>query len=314
VAVPAPSVPLAARPADAFALDGLSPFVTPNADFYRIDTALTIPRVDVAGWTLDVAGHVDRPFSLTFDELLALDSVEEVVTMQCVSNEVGGYLVGNAVWQGVPLRDLLDRAGVQEAGEQVVGVSVDGFTAGFPRQLLVDDRTALVAYAMNGELLPARNGFPARLVVAGLYGYVSATKWLRTIELTRLDEVDGFWIPRGWSKDGPIKTTSRIDVPRAGQPLRVGTVAVAGVAWAPTRGISKVEVRVDEGDWQEAELGGATSDETWVQWRFAWDAPAGQHVLEVRATDGAGEVQTEAIAPPAPNGATGLHRRRVAVA
>jgi DMSO/TMAO reductase YedYZ molybdopterin-dependent catalytic subunit len=234
--------------------------------------------------------------------------------MQCVSNEVGGYLVGNAVWQGVPLRDLLDRAGVQEAGEQVVGVSVDGFTAGFPRQLLVDDRTALVAYAMNGELLPARNGFPARLVVAGLYGYVSATKWLRTIELTRLDEVDGFWIPRGWSKDGPIKTTSRIDVPRAGQPLRVGTVAVAGVAWAPTRGISKVEVRVDEGDWQEAELGGATSDETWVQWRFAWDAPAGQHVLEVRATDGAGEVQTEAIAPPAPNGATGLHRRRVAVA
>jgi DMSO/TMAO reductase YedYZ molybdopterin-dependent catalytic subunit len=297
-----------------FAEPGLSPFVTPTADFFRIDTALSIPRVDPSSWSLSIDGLVDRPFSLTFDELLALDAVEVPVTLQCVSNEVGGDLVGNAVWQGVPLALLLDRAGARPEGTQVVGRSVDGFTAGFPTELAGDGRTALVAYAMNGDLLPPRHGFPARLVVAGLYGYVSATKWLSEIELTRLEDVDGYWISRGWAKDGPIKIASRIDVPRSGASVAAGRVAVAGVAWAPVRGISAVEVQVDDGPWRPAMLGTAASDETWIQWHLAWDATPGRHVLRVRAVDGDGRRQIEDDAPPAPDGATGLHVRAVEVA
>lgn len=304
VAVPA------SQPFDA---PGLSPYITPTRDFYRIDTALVTPRIDPSSWRLELGGHVERPFEITFDELLALDSVEVPVTLSCVSNEVGGDLVGTAVWQGVPLTDLLERARPTAQGTQVVGRSVDGFTAGFPTELLGPDRTALVAYAMNGELLPARHGFPARLVVAGLYGYVSATKWLTEVELTRLEDFDGYWIPRGWSKDGPIKTASRIDVPRSGSDLASGRVAVAGVAWAPTRGIAAVEVQVDEGPWQRCELGAASSDETWVQWRLVWDAEPGEHRLTVRAVDGGGEPQEPESSPPAPDGATGLHSRRVTV-
>jgi DMSO/TMAO reductase YedYZ molybdopterin-dependent catalytic subunit len=230
-----------------------------------------------------------------------------------VSNEVGGDLVGNAVWQGVPLPVLLDRAGVQDDATQIVGHSVDGFTAGFPTELAGDGRTALVAYAMNGELLPPRHGFPARLVVAGLYGYVSATKWLSRIELARQEDVDGYWITRGWAKDGPIKLASRIDVPRNGADVVAGPTAIAGVAWAPTRGVGAVEVQVDDGEWQPAMLGTAASDETWVQWHLAWDAPPGRHRLRVRAVDGDGRRQIEADAPPAPDGATGLHTRTVTV-
>lgn len=296
-----------------FRAPGLSPYVTPNDDFYRIDTALAIPRVDPTDWQLRVGGLVDRPFSLTFDELLALESVVEPVTLQCVSNEVGGDLVGNARWQGVPLAQVLEMAGVQPDGTQVLGRSVDGFTAGFPTELVHDGRTALVAYAMNGELLPARHGFPARLVVAGLYGYVSATKWLSDIELTPFDEVDGYWIPRGWAKEAPVKTASRIDVPRAGATLAAGRTPVAGVAWAGERGISAVELRVDDGPWQPCELGESASNETWVQWHLAWDAPPGEHVLTVRATDGEGVVQTDEVSSPAPDGATGRHARRVQV-
>jgi DMSO/TMAO reductase YedYZ molybdopterin-dependent catalytic subunit len=296
-----------------FTEPGLTPYITPNADFYRIDTALVIPRIDPGSWRLDVTGLVDRPFSLTLDELLALESVEVPVTLQCVSNYVGGDLVGNAVWQGVPLAALLDRAGVQSEGTQVIGRSVDGFTAGFPTELAGDGRPALVAYAMNGELLPPRHGFPARLVVSGLYGYVSATKWLSAIELTPWEDVDGYWIPRGWAKEAPIKTASRIDVPRGGSRLAPGPTAVAGVAWAPTRGISGVEVQVDDGPWEECELGEAANEHTWVQWRLVWDAPPGDHVLRVRAIDGDGDVQTSEVASPAPDGATGLHARRVGV-
>jgi DMSO/TMAO reductase YedYZ molybdopterin-dependent catalytic subunit len=296
-----------------FAVDGLSPYVTPTEEFFRIDTALAIPRIDPGRWQLSVTGMVDEPLRLSYDELLALSAVEVPVTLQCVSNEVGGDLVGNAVWQGVPLADLLYRAGVQAGATQVVGRSVDGFTAGFPTELATDGRTALVAYAMNGEPLPTRHGFPARLVVAGLYGYVSATKWLEEIQLARWEDVDGYWIPRGWSKEGPIKVTSRIDVPRRGAELIPGTVAVAGVAWAPDRGIGAVEVSVDDGPWTACTLGDAASDETWVQWHLAWDAPPGEHVLRVRATTLDGEVQTAAVAPPAPDGATGHHARRVRV-
>lgn len=300
-------------PAEPLQVRGITPFVTPNDDFYRIDTALTIPQVDLDSWRLEVRGMVDRPFSLTHAELLAMESVEQTVTIACVSNEVGGDLVGNAVWQGVPLSALLERAGVQDGAGQVVGRSLDGWTGGFPTGLAGDGRPALVAYAMNGEPLPVRHGFPARLVVGGLYGYVSATKWLSAIELTPWDDVDGYWIPRGWAKEGPIKTQSRIDVPRSRRALAPGPTPIAGVAWAPTRGISKVEVRVDDGPWQECRLGDSDGPDTWVQWMLAWDATPGEHVITVRATDGDGRTQTADTAPVAPDGATGHHRRRVEV-
>jgi DMSO/TMAO reductase YedYZ molybdopterin-dependent catalytic subunit len=298
-----------------FDVEGLSPYLVPNADFYRIDTALVVPQVDPATWRLKVAGMVDQPFELGFDDLLALPQVEEAVTLSCVSNEVGGKLVGNALWQGVPLRMLLDRAGIQAGATQVVGRSVDGFTVGFPTAALADDRVAMVAVGMNGEPLPVLHGFPARLVVAGLYGYVSATKWLSEIHLTTLEDVDGYWIPRGWSKEAPIKTESRIDVPRSGALLPAGTTPIAGVAWAPGpgRGVTRVEVRVDEGDWRDARLGEVLSGDTWRQWVIDWDASSGDHTIQVRATDGTGETQTDEQAPPEPDGATGWHTRRVRV-
>jgi DMSO/TMAO reductase YedYZ molybdopterin-dependent catalytic subunit len=297
-----------------FEVDGLTPYVTPNDDFYRIDTALMTPQVGAAGWTLSLTGMVDTPIEISYDELLAMDSVEEAVTIQCVSNEVGGHLVGNAVWQGVPLATLLERAGVQDRATQIVGRSVDGFTAGFPTSAALDGRTALVAYAMNGEPLPADHGYPARLIVAGLYGYVSATKWLSEIELTTWEDFDGYWVPRGWSKEGPIKTASRIDVPSSGANLTAGLQPIAGVAWAPNLGIDKVEVQVDDGDWHEAELGRTASDDTWVQWYFAWAATSGDHTIRVRATDRDGNTQTSHTAPPAPDGSTGWHSRDVSVA
>ncbi len=298
-----------------FPVDGLTPYIVPADAFYRIDTALTVPQVNVATWSMKLSGMVDNPFELTFDDLLQMPQVQEAVTLSCVSNEVGGNLVGNAIWQGVPLRTLLDRAGVQSGATQIVGRSVDGFTAGFPTAALDDGRTALVAVAMNGSPLPAVHGFPARLVIAGLYGYVSATKWLSEVRLTTLEDFDGYWIPRGWSKDGPIKTQSRIDVPKSGANLSTGTMAIAGVAWAPgpKRGITKVEVQIDDGDWVEAKLGDVLSDETWREWMIEWDAVPGTHTAQVRATDGTGETQTSQKAAVDPNGATGWHSRRFKV-
>ena len=310
-ALPAPSESVAAPTSGTYSDPGLTPYITPNNDFYRIDTALRSPRVDTSDWALELTGLVDNEFSISYDELLEMDSVSVPVTIQCVSNEVGGNLVGTAVWQGVPLADLLDRAGVRADAEQVVGRSVDGFTAGFPLSDALDGRTALVAYAMNGMPLPRDHGYPARLIVAGLYGYVSATKWLQTIELTTWDAFDGYWIPRGWSKLGPIKTASRIDVP-SGE-VNAGQVAIAGVAWAPGRGISRVEVQIDDGDWADCELATTSNDETWVQWRRAWAAVPGSYELRVRATDADGQVQTMDTAPPAPDGATGYHTRTVRV-
>jgi DMSO/TMAO reductase YedYZ molybdopterin-dependent catalytic subunit len=286
---------------------GLSPLLTPNDDFYRIDTRILVPQVDPAGWSLRITGMVEREVELSLDELLAMDRISEYVTLSCVSNEVGGDLVGNALWSGVPLADLLDLAHPDPAASQIVGRAVDGWTAGFPTELATDGRPTMVAVAMNGEPLPVKHGFPARLVVPGLYGYVSATKWLAEIELTTWDAVDGYWIPRGWAKEGPIKTQSRIDVPHGGQTLDAGRTPIAGVAWAPTRGIAKVEVQVDDSEWREARLGDETTDLSWRQWVLEWDAPTGDHTIRVRATDGTGEVQTEEIAPPAPNGATGWH-------
>jgi DMSO/TMAO reductase YedYZ molybdopterin-dependent catalytic subunit len=293
---------------------GVSPLVTPNKTFYRIDTALLVPRLDATTWSLSISGMVDNPYSLSYEELLAMPLVEQYVTIACVSNEVGGDLVGNALWRGARLRDVLDRAGVQAGATQVVGRSFDGWTAGFPTAWLDNpEREALLAVAMNGETLPPAHGFPARLIVPGLYGYVSATKWLTEIELTTLEAFDAYWVPLGWAKEAPILTQSRIDVPRDGSTVAPGSVAVAGVAWAPDRGIAAVEVQVDDGEWRAAELSAPISDATWVQWLYRWDATAGDHRLTVRATDGTGEVQTDRVTRPPPDGARGHHSIDVTV-
>lgn len=293
-------------------VSGISPFVTDNDEFYRIDTALRFPNVNLDEWSVRIHGMVDREISLSYAQLLEQPMVERMVTLCCVSNEVGGNLIGNAVWQGVLLRPLLEEAGVRPGAEQVFSESVDGFTCGFPLEAAFD-RDCLIAIAMNGEPLPLSHGFPARLVVPGLYGYVSATKWLSRIELTTWDSAAGYWIPRGWSRLGPIKTQSRIDVPRRNQEVPAGTVAVAGVAWAQHRGIAKVEVRVDEGEWREARLGDGGGADAWRQWVYEWEADPGTHTLQVRATDTTGEPQTQEVAPPAPDGATGYHTRSVTV-
>jgi len=285
-------------------IDGLAPLYTPNDRFYRIDTALTIPQVPAEEWTLRVHGMVDEPFEIDFDELLSLGLVEADVTLTCVSNRLGGDLVGNARWLGVPVPVLLERAGVDPDADQLVGRSADGYTCGFPVAAALD-RTCLVAVGMNGEPLPLQHGFPARLVTAGLYGYVSATKWLTELELTRFDRFDQYWVPRGYASQAPVKTMSRIDVPRSGQIVDAGDTVIAGVAWAQTRGISKVEVSIDGGPFTEAELAEQLDVDTWRQWRLPWDAPAGPHRLVVRATDGDGVLQTEERAEPLPDGASG---------
>jgi DMSO/TMAO reductase YedYZ molybdopterin-dependent catalytic subunit len=292
-------------------VNGITPLVMPSDRFYRIDTALLTPSVSIDGWTLRIHGMVDRETELTYAELAALPMFEQYVTIACVSNEVGGNLVGNAKWTGVRLRDVLSMAGVQTGATQLVGRSVDGWTAGMPVEWVMDaSREPIIALEMNGQPLPAAHGFPARLIVPGLFGYVSATKWLAELELTTWEAFDGFWIPRGWAKKGPILTQSRIDLPR-GQ-VAPGRVAVAGVAWAPDRGISRVEVGVD-GAWNEATLGAAISKATWVQWRYDWNATPGDHTISVRATDGTGALQDEQPTPPAPDGARGWHTIRVSV-
>jgi DMSO/TMAO reductase YedYZ molybdopterin-dependent catalytic subunit len=314
--IPAPvdAVPTPEPAASLSGVAGLTPIVTPNTDFYRIDTALLVPRPDMGSWRLRVRGLVDRELELTYDDLLAMPLFEQYVTIACVSNEVGGGLVGNALWRGVRLKDLFEQAGVQSSASQVVGRSVDNFTVGFPlAHALADGREPMVAVAMNGEPLPANHGFPARLIVPGLFGYVSATKWLAEIELTTWDAFDAYWVPLGWSKEGPILTQSRIDTPHNGDRLTAGRVPIAGVAWAPDRGVRAVEVRIDGGDWIEAELSSPISDATWVQFVHNWDAGPGDHVIQVRATDGTGEVQTDQRTRPAPDGARGHHTIQLSV-
>lgn len=292
---------------------GISPLITSNADFFRIDTALTVPRIDPATHRVRLSGLVDNPFELTYDELLDLAHTEADITLSCVSNEVGGDLVGTARWLGVPLADLLERAGVQPGATQLVGRSVDGWTSGFPVEAALDGRNALVAVGMNGEPLPIQHGFPVRLVIPGLYGYVSNTKWLSEIELTTFEDHDAYWIPRGWARMGPIKTQSRIDVPADNAAVPAGTVAIAGVAWSDEHGITDVEVAIDDGPWQPAEVADELAVSTWRQWRLAWDATPGDHVLKVRASDADGQPQTADVATPAPDGATGHHTVRVTI-
>jgi DMSO/TMAO reductase YedYZ molybdopterin-dependent catalytic subunit len=293
---------------------GITPLVGSNSDFYRIDTQLFTPRLSATDWKLTVTGMVDKPLTLTYPQLLAMPLYEEYITIQCVSNEVGGDLVGNALWRGARLREVLNMAGIQPGATQIVGRSFDGWTAGFPTSWLTEsDREALIVVAMNGQPLPPAHGYPARLMVPGLYGYVSATKWLTNIELTTLQAFDAYWVPLGWSKLGPIKTASRIDVPSPASTVQAGTVAVAGVAWAPDRGISKVELQVDNGEWQKAQLSTPISKTTWVQWLVRWQAVTGNHQLRVRATDGTGALQVEEPHDPAPDGATGYHTIPVTV-
>ena len=291
-------------------VEGVSELITPNDEFYVIDTAIGVPQVDHRTWTLSFTGRADNPFSITYDELLAMPLVERYITLCCVSNRVGGSLVGNAKWLGVPLRTLVERAGVRPDGNQLVGRSVDRFTVGFPTAAVFDGREALVAIGMNGEPLPLKHGFPARLVVSGLYGYVSATKWLTEVEFTGWNDFDAYWVPRGWAKQAPIKTQSRIDTPREGN-ITAGTNVIAGVAWAQTRGISRVEIRVDDGDWLNAHLPQELSIDTWRQWYLEHDFAPGAHTIAVRATDGTGRTQTDSVRPPRPDGATGYHTIRV---
>ena len=293
-------------------IEGITPLMTPNDDFFRIDTALSIPRVDLANWRLEIKGNVREPFSISYDELLAMPQVEAPITLACVSNRVGGTLIGTAMWQGVELRTLLDRAGVEPSGEQIVGTSVDGYNAGFPTSAAFDGRSSLVAIGMNGVPLPLDNGFPARIVVEGLYGYVSSTKWLRSIELTEWDSFNGYWIQQGWAKDGPIKMSSRIDVPRSGARQPEGIVTLAGVAWAPNTGVAAVEVLID-GVWRRATLGDSLSGGVWRQWYYDWNATKGEHEIAVRCIDADGQVQTGDITPNPIAGYTGWEYRSITI-
>lgn len=305
----APPVPAGAE----LGIPGLASVVTPNDRFYRIDTALIVPELDPADWRLRIHGMVEEEVELTWDELLALPLEESWTTLTCVSNEVGGTLIGNARWLGYPVGDLLARARPSSDADMVLSRSIDGFTASTPLEALTDDRAAILAVGMNGAPLPLEHGFPARLVVPGLYGYVSATKWVVELEVTRFDLARAYWTDRGWSERGPIKLESRIDVPRKGQGLSAGDTVIAGVAWYQTVGIAGVEVQIDEGPWQQADVATPISDDTWVQWSLPWTATVGDHLLRCRATGANGELQTPDRAPPVPDGATGWHERFVTV-
>lgn len=314
ITLPAAASPAKPVPADAESgVAGTSPLVTPNRDFYRIDTALSVPAVNPDTWVVKVRGMVAREVQLSFADLLAKPLTERHITIACVSNGVGGDLIGNARWLGWPVRELLALAVPQPGADMVLSRSADGWTAGAPLDVLTDNRDALLAVGMNGEPLPLEHGFPVRLVVPGLYGYVSATKWVTELKVTRFADDTGYWTPRGWSERGPIKTSSRIDVPRSGRPVNAGTVVFAGVAWAQHTGIRKVELRFNRGPWREAELATAISTDTWCQWKLALDLTPGQYEVQVRATNLSGEPQDETARPPAPDGATGFHTIRVDV-
>jgi len=308
LALPEPVSPPTAPPADV-APKGveLPSFITPNDKFYRIDTALSVPQVSRADWKLRIHGMVDREVTYSFDDLRRFEAIEKTVTLTCVSNPVGGDLISNATWTGYRVADLLAAAGVRPDADMVLSTSVDGWTAGTPVEALTDGRDALLAIGMNGVPLPVEHGYPARLVVPGLYGYVSATKWLTDLELTRFDHAEAYWTKLGWSAKGPIKTESRIDVPRIGQRVAAGPTTFGGVAWAQHRGIKTVEVRIDDGSWQPAQLGAAYSNDTWRLWSFPWNATPGPHTITVRATDNTGAVQTEERMGVIPDGATGWH-------
>ncbi|MEU7484769.1 molybdopterin-dependent oxidoreductase [Streptomyces sp. NPDC042319] len=314
IRLPAPGSPAPRLPRGVdLKLPGLTPYRTPTRDFYRVDTALTVPRLDAGKWRLRIHGQgVRNPLTLDFDDLLRRRLIERDITMTCVSNEVGGPYVGSARWLGVPLAEVLREAGVRPPSQggradQLVARSVDGMTLGTPVETVMDGRDAMLAVGMNGEPLPFEHGFPVRMLVPGLYGYVSACKWLQELELTTFAAYDTYWVERKWARKAPIKTASRIDTPRPFASLKAGTVVVAGVAWAQHKGIERVEVRVDGGGWQEAQLAAQGPVDTWRQWMWQWPAKPGTHTLHVRATDRTGATQTTARARPIPDGASGHH-------
>jgi DMSO/TMAO reductase YedYZ molybdopterin-dependent catalytic subunit len=286
-------------------IPGLASFITPNNDFYRVDTAIVLPQVDPSSWQLRIHGMVSREMTITFDELLRRPLIEDYITLCCVSDPVGGPYIGNAQWLGASLASLLREAGIQAGADQLLCTSVDGFTSGTPVQIVMDGRDALLAVAMNGQALPVAHGFPARMVVPGLYGYVSATKWVTDINVTTFAGNYAYWAQRGWSQQAPIKTESRIDVPTGVDQIPAGRTAVAGVAWAQHKGIEAVEVRVDQGPWNQARLAAVPDLDTWRQWVWEWDATRGNHMIEARATDKTGYTQTAVQAQPEPNGASG---------
>ncbi|XVV15508.1 molybdopterin-dependent oxidoreductase [Actinoplanes sp. CA-131856] len=302
--LPAPAS--AAQPSD----PGLA---TPTRDFYRVDTALTVPRIDPDTWSLRVHGMVGRELRLTLDDLLRRPLIERDITLNCVSNEVGGPYIGTARWLGVPLGPLLREAGLLDSADQIVARSAEGMTIGTPVATALDGRDTMLAVAMNGAPLPPEHGFPVRMLTPGLYGYAGACKWVSELELTTFAAFDAYWVERGWARAGTVRTASRIDKPRPFARLAPGPVTVAGVAWAQRRGITKVEISVDGGPWREAELLPVPSADTWVQWRYRWNAAAGPHSLAVRAVDGDGAVQTRERATPFPSGATGWHTVTVTV-
>ncbi|MET7771237.1 molybdopterin-dependent oxidoreductase [Nocardia sp. NPDC005366] len=306
VRLPEPSgPPVSLAPEADLRVPGLTPYLTGNADFYRIDTALITPQVSVQDWSLRIHGMVDREIVIRWDDLANRQAVERPVTLACVSNPVGGDLIGNALWRGYRIDELLAEAGPHPDADMVLSHSKDGWTAGSPLAALTDGRDALLAVGMNGEPLPVSHGYPARLVVPGLYGYVSATKWVTELEVTRFDRATAYWTRRGWSAYGPIKTGTRIDTPRGRASVSKGVVAIAGVAWAQHRGISAVEVQIDDGPWQPARLSAEQSIDTWRQWVYDWNATPGRHTVSARATDGTGAVQTAERGGVLPDGATG---------
>jgi DMSO/TMAO reductase YedYZ molybdopterin-dependent catalytic subunit len=307
VTVPTPVSPAADASGAGLSVPGLGPFFTPNERFYRVDTALLAPSIMAEDWRLRIHGMVEREITLDYEQLLARSFIERDITLTCVSNPVGGHYVGNARWIGASLRDLLVESGPLTGADQIVGRSVDGFTVGTPTAIAMDGRDAMLAVAMNGEPLPLVHGFPVRMIVPGLYGYVSATKWLVDLELSTFQAYDPYWVQRGWAEQAPIKTMSRIDTPSPFLDLSAGEVPIAGVAWAQQVGIERVEVGIDDGSWASAELGGEDTIDTWRQWIYRWQATPGEHRLRVRATDRDGYTQTPDRAEPFPDGATGQH-------
>lgn len=313
ILLPTPADPAPPVPPDAdLGVQGANRFVTNNVDFYRIDTALQVPHLTTADWHLRVHGMVDEEITLSWDELLAMPMTERLVTLTCVSNEVGGDLIGNARWLGVRMTDILDRVGVQPGSNMLLSTSSDGWTCGTPVSAITDNRDALLAIGMNGEPLPVEHGFPVRQVIPGLYGYVSATKWVVDWEFTTFSRAQAYWTTRGWSATGPIKIASRIDRPSAAE-VSPGDVVIAGTAWAQHVGIAQVQVRVDDGPWQEATLAADYSDDTWRLWKYTWPATSGTHQISCRAIGKDGKVQTSENADPIPDGATGLDSRTYTV-
>ena len=293
---------------------GATPFLTSNADFYRIDTALQVPQLSTSDWRLRIHGMVDREITLDWNDLMAMSAQERIITLTCVSNEVGGDLASNARWIGYPMRDLLAMAKPHADADMLLSTSVDGWTSGTPLDAITDGRDAMLAVGMNGTPLPLEHGYPARQVIPGLYGFVSACKWVIDWEITRFDQAQSYWAKRGWGVKAPIKTASRIDTPAPLSNIAAGPVVVAGTAWAQHRGVRKVEVRVDDGEWNTATLATEYSTDTWRQWSWTWGATPGNHTLYCRATDADGKTQTDQRVAPIPDGATGWHSRVVRVA